>query len=148
MIVSNRHAQQVSVPRSRSWSQGEEALQLTRLLAREDPLGLLAVAGAGVAGANTLNNLPSALLAVRAVATPTWGFWSWLVAINTGAVLLPVGAVANVLWWRILRAEGVRVHLRSYLRLVLPIAAPATAVAAIVVVIEMVVERLVSGGLS
>ena len=90
--------------------------------------GIGSIAGAALAGtvsANTVNNLPATLLAANGVDDASWAMWSYLLAVNVGAVLVPIGAVANLLWWRILRDEGVRVDLRGYLRLVVPIAAPA-----------------------
>lgn len=114
---------------------------LTPLLERNGALELVGVSIAGVVGANSVNNLPAALLGANAVETATWGFWAWLLAINTGAVLLPTGAVANVLWWRILNEEGRTMTLRRYARAVVPVALPAAAAATVV----LVAERLVLG---
>ena len=36
----------------------------------------------------------------------TWGLWGWLLGVNTAAALLPIGALANLLWLRIMGAEG------------------------------------------
>ena len=44
-------------------------------------------------------------------------------------MLLPLGALANLLWLRIARDEGLAIDLRRYARLVLPIALPALAAA-------------------
>jgi Na+/H+ antiporter NhaD/arsenite permease-like protein len=62
----------------------------------------------------------------------SWGVWAWLLGANTGAVLLPIGALANLLWWRIARNEGLKIGLRRYLRITVPIAGPAL-IAAVVV---------------
>ena len=69
----------------------------------------------------------------------TWGMWAWLLGVNVAAVLLPIGALANLLWLRIIRAEGVRVGLRRYLGVTLPIALPACAAAIAVLVLERAV---------
>ncbi len=100
--------------------------------------GVLAAGGVGTALANTVNNLPAALVAANGVGTPSWSLWSYLLAINVGAVLLPTGAVANLLWWRILRDEGVHVDLRRYLRLVVPVAVPTLVAAVSVLVLQQV----------
>ena len=110
--------------------------RLHELLVGSDPWSVLVAGLGGAASANLVNNLPSALWSVRAIDEATWGFWSWLLAINTAAVLTPIGAVANLLWWRIVRAEGIEVDLRRYLRLVVPVAAPATLAALAVLVVE------------
>jgi Na+/H+ antiporter NhaD/arsenite permease-like protein len=47
---------------------------------------------------------------------------------------LPIGALANLLWLRIVRAEGVEVGLRRYVGTVVPIALPAFAAAVVVLV--------------
>jgi arsenical pump membrane protein len=110
--------------------------RLHDLLVGTGPWSVVAAGMGGTASANLVNNLPSALWSVRAVDEATWGFWSWLLAINTSAVLLPIGAVANLLWWRIVRAEGIEVDLRGYLRLVVPVAAPAAGAALAVLVVQ------------
>ncbi|MGN6692802.1 MAG: SLC13 family permease, partial [Aquihabitans sp.] len=104
-----------------------------------DPLreatGPLATAGVSLAAsatANVVNNIPATLLMIDGATHPTDGVWAWLLGVNVGAVLLPLGALANLLWLRIARDEGIEVGLRRYARLVLPIAVPAL-VAAIVV---------------
>jgi ABC-type multidrug transport system ATPase subunit len=52
--------------------------------------------------------------------------------------LLPTGAVANMLWWRILNEEGQPMGLRRYVTLVAPIAVPAVLAAICVLVAERV----------
>lgn len=104
--------------------------------------GTGAIAAAGVTGtvlANTINNLPATLLASNGVDRAGWATWSYLLAVNVGAVLFPIGAVANLLWWRILRAEDIEVDLRTYLRLVVPIAAPALLAAMVVLTLQRVI---------
>jgi Na+/H+ antiporter NhaD/arsenite permease-like protein len=69
------------------------------------------------------------------------GMWAWLSGVNVGAVLTPIGALANLLWWRILGDEGESMSVSRYMRVVVPIAVPALLAAAAV----MGVERLVLG---
>ncbi len=80
--------------------------------------------------ANAVNNLPAVLVALDGVDHATWGTWAWLTGINIGAALLPLGALANLLWWRIARNEGVELSLGRYARTTLPIALPALGAAA------------------
>jgi Na+/H+ antiporter NhaD/arsenite permease-like protein len=61
--------------------------------------------------------------------------------VNVGAVLLPLGALANLLWVRVLRAEGVDVPLRRYVGTVVPVALPALVASTAV----LVIERLATG---
>ena len=84
------------------------------------------------AAANAVNNIPATLLMVDGATHPTAGVWAWLLGVNVGAVLLPLGALANLLWLRIVRDEQIEIDLRTYARLVLPIAVPALAVAIVV----------------
>ncbi len=98
--------------------------------------GLLAVAAGALA--NVVNNLPALLMAADAVPQMTEGMWGWLLGVNVAAVLLPIGALANLLWLRIMRAEGVRVGVRSYLAITVPVAAPAAAAAIAVLVAQQV----------
>jgi len=66
-------------------------------------------------------------------ATP--GLWAWLVGVNVGSVLLPIGALANLLWRRIVREDGIELPAAAYARAVVPLAlaplAAATLVAAL-----------------
>jgi arsenical pump membrane protein len=99
--------------------------------------GLLAVAAGALA--NAVNNLPALLVGVDALHHMTWGMWAWLLGVNVAAVLLPIGALANLLWLRIMRAEGVKVGLRRYVAVTVPVALPACAAAIAVLVLERVV---------
>jgi hypothetical protein len=108
---------------------------LSPLLTAESPGAVGGTVLAGAAGANAVNNLPALLVALDGVDHMTWGMWAWLAGVNTGAVLVPIGALANLLWWRIVRDEGVEVDLRRYLRITVPVALPALAAAAAVVAI-------------
>jgi arsenical pump membrane protein len=111
------------------------------LLSADNPLALAGIMGAGTIGANLVNNLPALLIALDGVHQPTWGLWAWLAGINTGAALLPIGALANLLWWRVLRDEDVSVPLRQYVRITVPIVIPALAAAAGTLALERVLAR-------
>ena len=47
----------------------------------------------------------------------TWGMWAWLLGVNTAAVLLPLGALANLLWRRVLADDDVAVSWADHARL-------------------------------
>jgi arsenical pump membrane protein len=108
------------------------------LLHRTQPLAVAGTAGLAAVAANVVNNLPAVLAGSRAVHHTTWGMWAWLLGVNVGAVLLPLGALANLLWLRILRTEGARVRTGAYARAVVPIALPAFVAAVAVLVLERV----------
>ncbi len=101
------------------------------------PLLLPAVAAAVMA--NAVNNLPAVLVAVDSVHHMSWGMWAWLLGVNTAAVLAPIGALANLLWLRIARDEGIRVDLRNYVRTTFPVALPAFAAAVVVLGLERLI---------
>src|SRR4051812_15590630 len=109
---------------------------LSPLLHRTAPLAVAGIAGLAAVAANLVNNLPAVLAGSRAVHHTTWGLWAWLLGVNVGAVLLPLGALANLLWLRILRTEGAPVRVGAYARVVVPIAFPAFAAAVVVLVLE------------
>jgi arsenical pump membrane protein len=105
-----------------------------------DAAGPLATAGvtlAAAATANLVNNIPATLLMVDGATRPTDGVWAWLLGVNVGAVLLPLGALANLLWLRIAKEEEIDIGVRRYTRLVLPIALPALAAAIAIQVIQV-----------
>ena len=100
-------------------------------------VGVLAVAAGALA--NAVNNLPALLVGADALHHMTWGMWAWLLGLNVAAVLLPIGALANLLWLRIMRAEGVPVRLRRYVGVTVPVALPAGAAAIAVLALERIV---------
>ena len=112
---------------------------ITQLLAHDQLAGLALLTALATGLANIINNLPALLVAIDGSNQMSWGLWAWLLGVNTGAVLLPIGALANVLWWRILRAEEVAVTLREYVRFTVPVALPALAAATTVLLIERAV---------
>ena len=91
--------------------------------------------------ANTVNNLPALLMAVDGTTQVGWGTWTWLLGVNIGAVLLPLGALANLLWLHIIASEEGRVGLGRSVRAVVPVAMPSLAAAAL----TLAAERLVTG---
>lgn len=102
-----------------------------------------AVAGTVVAGAglaNLVNNLPALVIGLEGVSEVSPGVWAWLLGVNTGAALLPTGALANLLWWRIARDEGVVVEVAHYVRATAPVVTPALAVSALVAAVVISVR--------
>jgi arsenical pump membrane protein len=93
------------------------------------------------ASANAVNNLPALLVALKGAGGLGWGLYAWLLGVNAGAALLPIGALANLLWLRVLRAHDQRIALRHYAAITVPVVAPAFAAAVAV----LVIERLVAG---
>lgn len=114
---------------------------LNAALSQSDPAHLGVVAIVAGALANAVNNLPALLAGADSVDHMTWGTWAWLLGVNVAAVLLPIGALANLLWLRIMRAEGLRVGVRTYLKITVPVALPATAAAIAVLVCERAIQR-------
>ena len=84
------------------------------------PTAASAVVAAALA--NVLNNLPATIVGLGSVATMTDGSWGWLWGVNAGSLLLPWGTLATILWWRVLRSEGVPIDLRRYATTVVPVA--------------------------
>jgi arsenical pump membrane protein len=111
----------------------------TQVLAHDQPAALALLVGLATVVANVINSLPALLVAIDGADQMSWGLWAWLLGVNTGAVLLPIGALANLLWWRILRTEEVAVSVRTYVRLTVPVALPALLAATAVLAIERVV---------
>ena len=111
------------------------------LMHADSPAALVGVVGLATIAANAVNNLPALLAAIDGVHRVGWGTWAWLLGVNTGAVLLPIGAIANLLWRRILREERLAVPIGTYVRVTVPVALPALAAAAAV----LALERLVAG---
>jgi len=110
-------------------------------VSHDRPFALVGITSLGAAAANVVNNLPALLAMVDGAHRMSWGIWAWLLGVNVAAVALPIGALANLLWLRILRAEGLRIGVREYIRITVPIAVPAFASAAVV----LAVERFVVG---
>lgn len=108
---------------------------LTAPLGTTSPPALGGLTLVGAAAANVVNNLPALLVALDGSTAMTPGTWAWLAGVNTGSVLLPLGALANLLWRRIARDEGLVVGFRGYLAAVVPVAVPALAAATLTVVV-------------
>lgn len=84
--------------------------------------------GGGVL-ANLVNNLPAVLVGLEGSTTVGWATWGWLLGVNTAAALLPIGALANLLWWRIVKDEGLSPSPGRYLRGTVAVVLPAFAAA-------------------
>ena len=100
------------------------------LMTIDEPVAIAATVGVSAGVANVVNNLPATLIGLEGVDRATWGFWGWLLGVNVGAALLPIGALANLLWWRIASAEGVELGVRRYVRSTVPVVAAALAASA------------------
>ncbi len=96
-----------------------------------------AAAGVAVGGtaANALNNLPALFVGLNGSGRMTAGMWGWLWGVNSAAALLPVGALANLLWRRVVRDEGHQVSWRGYVAGVAPIVLPAVTAGTVVLLI-------------
>lgn len=105
---------------------------LRRLDETTSPLGLAGVTLLGAVAANLFNNLPTVLVMAGASDDFGRGSWAWLRGLNIGAVVLPIGALANLLWLRIMRADDQAVGWGRYVRDVAPIAVPVVVVTALV----------------
>lgn len=90
---------------------------------------LLQVAGAGLVGANAINNLP-AYLALESVAGAPERLGALLVGVNAGPLITPWASLATLLWHQRLHAVGVDVPWRRYVLLGV-VAAPVTVVLAV-----------------
>ena len=109
------------------------------LVSHDAPLAVALVTGVGAAAANAVNNLPALFVGLGDATHVTWGLWAWLLGVNTGAALLPLGALANLLWHRILRADQLAIGWRRHLRLAVPVAGPALVAAAATLALERAV---------
>ncbi len=92
-----------------------------RIGAADSPAAVAGVVVLAAGAANLINNLPAILIGIEHLDTMTWGSWAWLLGVNTGAVILPIGALANLLWWRIVRSQGIELNARIYVRAAAPI---------------------------
>lgn len=111
---------------------------LARLLATEGRAGVGALVLVSAGLANVVNNLPALLVGLAAADAMGPGGWAWLAGVNTGAVLVPFGALANLLWWRIVREEGIELGPAAYVRAVAPVALPVLIAAAVTVGISSI----------
>lgn len=100
--------------------------------AADGPLALGATVLGAAGAANVVNNLPATLAMVEGATTATPGVWAWLLGVNVGSVLVPLGALANLLWRRVLREEGVELSVGGYVRAVVPLALAPLLAAAVV----------------
>jgi arsenical pump membrane protein len=107
-----------------------------------NPFALLGLTGLAAAAAGLVNNLPALLVVLPGGHHMTWGLWAWLLGVNVGAAILPIGALANLLWLRIVRTEGMTVRWRDFVVLTAPIVLPALAAAGAVLALESLVAKL------
>jgi arsenical pump membrane protein len=86
--------------------------------------------GAGVAGANILNNLPAVLVGLPHASTAT--VWPLLLGVNLGPTLVLTGSLAGLLWQASARHAGVEISAATYSRVGILVGVPAMAAAAAV----------------
>jgi arsenical pump membrane protein len=112
--------------------------ELLRGMFSVDPTAqtLLGAMGLSTLLANSINNLPTILIGVHSSEAPSWGLWAWLIGVNVGAVLLPIGALANLLWKGIVTQNGIPVSFRQYLSFSLPIGVPTLLAAGLTLLLE------------
>lgn len=110
---------------------------LQGLFAQDSSAGAIVGAiGLSTLLANSINNLPTILIGVHSTDSANWGLWAWLLGVNVGAVLLPIGALANLLWRGIVVENGVSLTLRQYLAFSLPIGIPTLLAASLMLLLE------------
>jgi arsenical pump membrane protein len=115
---------------------------------RDVPAAVMAVSAAAAAvGANLLNNLPAAFVLADAVHGAGLGAASahaaaigTIIGADLGPNLTPVGSVATLLWFVLLRQRGLEVSTWSYIRVGL-IVTPITILAALAVGLLLGVPR-------
>lgn len=79
----------------------------------DDLFALWRLSGAGVLGANAINNLP-AYLAFESAADSPARLGALLVGVNAGPLITPWASLATLLWHDRLRAVGIEVSWRRY----------------------------------
>jgi len=97
----------------------------------EDPLSLLRLAGAGMLGANGIDNLP-AYLALEPVANTPVRLVALLIGVNAGPLITPWASLATLLWHERLSSLGVEISWRRYMLLGLVVAPVTVTVATLV----------------
>jgi arsenical pump membrane protein len=115
---------------------------------RDSPeAAMIVAAAAGALGSNLFNNLPSAFVLADAVhgaglsqASAHAAAIGTIIGSDLGPNLTPVGSVATLLWFVILRQRGLEVSTWSYIRVGL-IVTPITIVAALAVALLLGVPR-------
>lgn len=96
----------------------------------DDLFALWRLSGAGMIGANVINNLP-AYLAFESTGDSPARLAALLIGVNAGPLITPWASLATLFWHDRLRAQGIEVSWRRYVLLGL-IAAPVTVALAVV----------------
>lgn len=99
---------------------------------------MIASASLAVLGANTINNLPTTFIVINNNTSANWSVWAWLIGVNVGAVLVPIGALANILWSGIAKHNKMNISLRRYIAITFPIGIPTLIITCLVLVLEYV----------
>ncbi len=89
---------------------------------------LVRTAAVGTGASLAVNNLPALLVALPGVVgTSSWAVWALLLGTNVGALLVPSGSLAVLLWLSALERLGVPARQRHWFVPALRVAAPALA---------------------
>ncbi len=70
---------------------------------------------ASVVGANVLNNIPMSVL-FGAVNMGEAGLYAVIIGSNIGALLTPIGALAGIMWTKMLKREGVEFGFKQFVK--------------------------------
>lgn len=120
-----------------------KTLPIHRIIGGSSPLDIARVSFASAAVSNIANNLPTVLVALTRLAThPTWSAWAVLLGANAGAILLPSGSLAVLLWIATMRRLGFEVRERHYIAVAWSVALPALLAGTA----SLLVLRLILGG--
>jgi arsenical pump membrane protein len=90
------------------------------------PAALALTTAAATVTATIVNNIPATLVGIPVGSTAGPGTWAWLLGVNLGAVFVPSGMLAGLLWRRIVTADGVALPWSAQVRHVVALAGPAT----------------------
>ncbi len=100
-------------------------LPLHSLVGGTSPADLARTTAVGSAGSDAVNNLPALLITLPGVSDGrSWSVWALLVGTNVGALLVPSGSLAVLLWLSTLRRLGLPVGQRDWFPVALRVALP------------------------
>jgi arsenical pump membrane protein len=105
------------------------ALRVDRLFELDGRGGEAAVFGAGVAGANVMNNLPATVVALPALELHPERAWALLLGVNLGPLLWVTGALSTLLWQSTMGRLGHHISARRYVAVGWRVGVPALLVA-------------------
>lgn len=98
------------------------------------PAGTVRLVAVGAAAANLANNLPVFVAGLPHLPAGDAARWAWLLGVNAGPTVLPIGSLSGLLWIDVARRSGLAVGWRAYARAGVRVGLPALAVATAVLV--------------